>query len=170
MCQYGIPATRQWFQTAMQVCFWVYFSLSVIASSGMYLIIWSTQSAHTRPTYASNFLILQQSSPYTHNDTNLDFSCLSTSPHGTNCCKPHRRPPRFPRSRKNQLHRNSPRSSLYSRNRIPCQLNDIQRVYLPTYDAKASSGDNPARNGTSLPHTAPLPSFDTLADYHSLSL
>ncbi|KAE9377459.1 hypothetical protein N431DRAFT_365249 [Stipitochalara longipes BDJ] len=44
MCQYGIPETGQWFQTVMQACFWAYFSLSVIASSGMYLIIWSTQT------------------------------------------------------------------------------------------------------------------------------
>jgi hypothetical protein len=44
MCQYGIPETGQWFQTTMQVCFWAYASLSIIASSGLYLIIWSTQS------------------------------------------------------------------------------------------------------------------------------
>ncbi|KAH6722727.1 voltage-dependent anion channel-domain-containing protein [Leptodontidium sp. MPI-SDFR-AT-0119] len=44
MCQYGIPYTGPWFQTVMQVCFWAYVSLSVIASSGIYLIIWSTQS------------------------------------------------------------------------------------------------------------------------------
>jgi len=43
MCQYGIPETGEWFQTVMQVCYWVYASLSVIASSGIYLIIWSTQ-------------------------------------------------------------------------------------------------------------------------------
>ncbi|KAL2073905.1 hypothetical protein VTL71DRAFT_11231 [Oculimacula yallundae] len=44
LCQYGIPYTGPWFQTVMQVCFWAYVSISVIASSGIYLIIWSTQS------------------------------------------------------------------------------------------------------------------------------
>ncbi|PMD26997.1 hypothetical protein NA56DRAFT_561651 [Hyaloscypha hepaticicola] len=44
MCQYGIPRTGQWLQTTMQVCYWAYLSLSVVASSGMYLIIWSTQT------------------------------------------------------------------------------------------------------------------------------
>lgn len=44
MCQYGIPKTGIWFQTLMQVCFWAYASLSVVASSGIYLIIWSTQT------------------------------------------------------------------------------------------------------------------------------
>lgn len=44
MCQYGIPETGQWFQKTMQVCFWVYASLSFISSSGLYLVIWSTQT------------------------------------------------------------------------------------------------------------------------------
>lgn len=44
MCQYGLPRTGDWFQTTMQVCFWVYVGIAVIASSGIYLIIWSTQT------------------------------------------------------------------------------------------------------------------------------
>ncbi|CAD6450366.1 f9475de9-8f0e-41d3-993f-d28293b1ffa5 [Sclerotinia trifoliorum] len=43
MCQYGIPKTGVWFQTTMHVCFWVYCTLSVLASSGLYLLLWSTQ-------------------------------------------------------------------------------------------------------------------------------
>ncbi|KAH7408042.1 voltage-dependent anion channel-domain-containing protein [Cadophora sp. MPI-SDFR-AT-0126] len=42
--QYGIPYTGPWFHTVMQVLFWAYVSLSVIASAGIYLIIWSTHS------------------------------------------------------------------------------------------------------------------------------
>lgn len=49
MAQYGIPETGQWFQTVMQVSFWLYASLSFIASSGMYLIIWSTQYVKSQP-------------------------------------------------------------------------------------------------------------------------
>jgi ABC-type transport system involved in cytochrome c biogenesis permease subunit len=49
MCQYGIPETGQWLQTVMQVCFWAYASLSVITSSGIYLILWSTQSVAPAP-------------------------------------------------------------------------------------------------------------------------
>ncbi|TGO12584.1 hypothetical protein BTUL_0086g00600 [Botrytis tulipae] len=43
MCQYGIPKTGLWFQNTMHVCFWAYCTLSVVASSGMYLLLWSTQ-------------------------------------------------------------------------------------------------------------------------------
>jgi uncharacterized membrane protein len=43
MCQYGIPETGVWFQTAMQVCFWIYASVAVMASASIYLVIWSTQ-------------------------------------------------------------------------------------------------------------------------------
>jgi len=42
--QYGIPYTGPWFHTVMQVLFWAYVAISVIASAGIYLIIWSTQS------------------------------------------------------------------------------------------------------------------------------
>jgi len=42
--QYGIPHTGPWFHTVMQVLFWAYVAISVIASAGIYLIIWSTQS------------------------------------------------------------------------------------------------------------------------------
>jgi hypothetical protein len=45
MCQYGIPETGVWFQTAMQICFWTYASVAVLASASIYLIIWSTQYA-----------------------------------------------------------------------------------------------------------------------------
>ncbi|CAG8982412.1 hypothetical protein HYALB_00007091 [Hymenoscyphus albidus] len=44
MAQYGIPKTGEWFQTVMQVCFWTYALVTFLASSGMYLIIWSTQT------------------------------------------------------------------------------------------------------------------------------
>ncbi|PVH81769.1 hypothetical protein DL98DRAFT_587086 [Cadophora sp. DSE1049] len=42
--QYGIPYTGPWFHTVMQVLFWAYVAISVIASAGIYLIVWSTQS------------------------------------------------------------------------------------------------------------------------------
>ncbi|KAE8448927.1 hypothetical protein EG329_008723 [Mollisiaceae sp. DMI_Dod_QoI] len=44
MSQYGIAETGEWFQTVMQICFWAYAALSFLASSGLYLIIWSTQT------------------------------------------------------------------------------------------------------------------------------
>lgn len=43
MSQYGIPYTGLWFQTAMEVLFWTYTSFAFVTSSGMYLILWSTQ-------------------------------------------------------------------------------------------------------------------------------
>ena len=45
MCQYGIPGTGVWFHTTMQICFWAYASVAVLASASIYLIIWSTQYA-----------------------------------------------------------------------------------------------------------------------------
>ncbi|KAI8634337.1 voltage-dependent anion channel-domain-containing protein [Xylariaceae sp. FL1651] len=43
ICQYGIPHTGPWLQRVMEVLFWVYLFVSVSASAGMYLILWSTQ-------------------------------------------------------------------------------------------------------------------------------
>ncbi|KAI0834286.1 voltage-dependent anion channel-domain-containing protein [Hypoxylon sp. FL0890] len=42
-CEYGIPMTGPWLQRTMEVLFWAYTIVSVIASCGMYLILWSTQ-------------------------------------------------------------------------------------------------------------------------------
>ncbi|KAI1813092.1 voltage-dependent anion channel-domain-containing protein [Poronia punctata] len=41
--QYGIPNTGPWLQHLMGALFWVYLAISVSASAGMYLILWSTQ-------------------------------------------------------------------------------------------------------------------------------
>ncbi|PQE26733.1 hypothetical protein CJF31_00003409 [Rutstroemia sp. NJR-2017a BVV2] len=44
IAQYGVPKTGLWLQTTMQVCFWAYASLSVLASAAIYLMLWSTVS------------------------------------------------------------------------------------------------------------------------------
>lgn len=44
-CQYGFPETGPWLQRAIEVLYWIYIPFSVIASCGMYLILWSTQYA-----------------------------------------------------------------------------------------------------------------------------
>ncbi|KAI3323687.1 voltage-dependent anion channel-domain-containing protein [Xylariaceae sp. AK1471] len=41
--EYGIPHTGPWLQDVMEVLFWVYLVVSVSASAGMYLVLWSTQ-------------------------------------------------------------------------------------------------------------------------------
>ena len=41
--QFGCPHTGPWLQQVMEVLFWVYLAFSVAASTGMYLILWSTQ-------------------------------------------------------------------------------------------------------------------------------
>ncbi|TGJ84248.1 hypothetical protein E0Z10_g4530 [Xylaria hypoxylon] len=41
--QYGCPRTGPWLQNVMEALFWVYLAISVAASTGMYLILWSTQ-------------------------------------------------------------------------------------------------------------------------------
>ncbi|KAH7310658.1 voltage-dependent anion channel-domain-containing protein [Stachybotrys elegans] len=41
-CQYGIPQERGWLLQVMRVMFWLYIPLCVVASAGIYLILWST--------------------------------------------------------------------------------------------------------------------------------
>ncbi|KAK0386468.1 hypothetical protein NLU13_6303 [Sarocladium strictum] len=41
-CEYGIPRSGEWLLRTMEVLFWAYVGLSVIASAGLYLILWST--------------------------------------------------------------------------------------------------------------------------------
>ncbi|KAI1798976.1 voltage-dependent anion channel-domain-containing protein [Daldinia bambusicola] len=43
ICEYGIPMTGPWLQRVMEWLFWIYIIVSVLASTGMYLILWSTQ-------------------------------------------------------------------------------------------------------------------------------
>ncbi|KAK7920661.1 hypothetical protein PG985_008683 [Apiospora marii] len=43
ICEYGMPYTGPWLQRVVEVLFWVYITVSVTASCGMYLILWSTQ-------------------------------------------------------------------------------------------------------------------------------
>jgi len=43
ICQYGIPHAGPWLLQVMEAMFWIYISASVVASTGMYLILWSTQ-------------------------------------------------------------------------------------------------------------------------------
>ncbi|KAE9979199.1 hypothetical protein EG328_001035 [Venturia inaequalis] len=42
--QYGIGRTGPWLETTMLIMFWIYCALAILASSGMYLLIWSTQT------------------------------------------------------------------------------------------------------------------------------
>ncbi|KAI2610416.1 voltage-dependent anion channel-domain-containing protein [Hypoxylon sp. NC1633] len=42
-CEYGIPMTGPWLQHTMEWLYWIYIIVSVLASAGMYLILWSTQ-------------------------------------------------------------------------------------------------------------------------------
>ncbi|XXG96293.1 Protein phosphatase 2C 6 [Hypoxylon texense] len=42
-CEYGIPMTGPWLRHTMEWLFWIYIIVSVVASAGMYLVLWSTQ-------------------------------------------------------------------------------------------------------------------------------
>jgi hypothetical protein len=42
ICEYGVPRTGPWLLRAMEVMFWIYVTMSIVASAGMYLILWST--------------------------------------------------------------------------------------------------------------------------------
>lgn len=42
ICEYGVPAAGVWLLHTLEMCFWVYMGIGIIASAGMYLIIWST--------------------------------------------------------------------------------------------------------------------------------
>lgn len=41
-CEYGVPHTGPWLLHVLEVMFWVYISVGMFASAGMYLILWST--------------------------------------------------------------------------------------------------------------------------------
>lgn len=41
-CEYGVPATGVWLLKTMEVLYWIYLCVSIFASAGMYLILWST--------------------------------------------------------------------------------------------------------------------------------
>lgn len=43
ICQYGIPKTGPWLQHIMEVIYWIYLPVSFLASSGIFLVLWSTQ-------------------------------------------------------------------------------------------------------------------------------
>ncbi|RDW91577.1 hypothetical protein BP5796_02742 [Coleophoma crateriformis] len=61
ICQYGIPETGEWLQTTMQICFWIYAAIAFLASAGIYLVIWSTQTFPIQsmtPIWAYPLLIL----------------------------------------------------------------------------------------------------------------
>lgn len=44
VCQYGIDKQGFWLQNTMVVLFWIYAGVSMLASSSIYLILWSTQA------------------------------------------------------------------------------------------------------------------------------
>ncbi|UNI20023.1 hypothetical protein JDV02_006158 [Purpureocillium takamizusanense] len=41
-CEYGVPRAGVWLLRTMEVMFWFYVALSVFASAGIYLVLWST--------------------------------------------------------------------------------------------------------------------------------
>lgn len=166
ICQYGIPETGQWLQTTMQVCFWVYLSFVVFASSGIYLIIWSTQYAY--PFFPQHpHLLTHKNIPNPYHDTNLDLPRLSSAPNRAIRRKPHRQPPKRRSSRENKLNCYISRCNLHPRDRLPRQPDDLQRLHLPPHDTEASSRTYSARNGKFHPPIFP-PFFR--ANISSLSL
>ena len=42
-CEYGTPHCGAWFLETMEVMFWLYLGVCMVASAGLYLILWSTQ-------------------------------------------------------------------------------------------------------------------------------
>jgi hypothetical protein len=43
ICEYGVSYAGFWLLRTMQIIFWFYIAVSVLASATMYLILWSTQ-------------------------------------------------------------------------------------------------------------------------------
>lgn len=56
ICEFGIPFTGPWLIPVMECLYWIYIGISMVASAGMYLILWSTQCVllyHKPPTVGS---------------------------------------------------------------------------------------------------------------------
>ncbi|KAK2018940.1 C4-dicarboxylate transporter/malic acid transporter [Colletotrichum eremochloae] len=70
ICQFGVPHTGPWLLRVMQIAFWSYTALSVLASSTIYLILWSTTAfpIHTMtPTWVFPAYPLLLTAPFASN-------------------------------------------------------------------------------------------------------
>ncbi|OHW91467.1 c4-dicarboxylate transporter malic acid transporter [Colletotrichum incanum] len=70
ICQFGVPHVGPWLLRAMQILFWFYVALSVVASSTIYLILWSTLAfpIHTMtPTWVFPAYPLLLTAPFASN-------------------------------------------------------------------------------------------------------
>ncbi|KAI0484117.1 voltage-dependent anion channel-domain-containing protein [Xylariaceae sp. FL0804] len=79
ICEYGVEHTGPWLRHTMEWLFWIYIIVSVSASAGMYLILWSTQifPIHTMtPVWVFPGYPLLLTAPFAANliqsDTNSD--------------------------------------------------------------------------------------------------
>lgn len=152
MCQYGIPETGEWFQTAMQVCFWAYASVAVVTSASIYLIIWSTQyarllifafhiSSKTALTYTS------QDFPDPYHDAHLDLPCVSAAPGSTVRCEPNRCPSIGGCSSSHQLAGHRSCGSVSAGHGFPRQPDGAVRLYISSHDTEDPSRDDSTWNG-----------------------
>jgi len=70
ICQFGVPRVGPWLLRVMQIMFWSYTALSVLASSTIYLILWSTTAfpIHTMtPTWVFPAYPLLLTAPFASN-------------------------------------------------------------------------------------------------------
>ncbi|KAK2032241.1 C4-dicarboxylate transporter/malic acid transporter [Colletotrichum zoysiae] len=70
ICQFGVPRVGPWLLRVMQIIFWSYTALSVLASSTIYLILWSTTAfpIHTMtPTWVFPAYPLLLTAPFASN-------------------------------------------------------------------------------------------------------
>ncbi|EFQ29983.1 C4-dicarboxylate transporter/malic acid transporter [Colletotrichum graminicola M1.001] len=70
ICQFGVPRVGPWLLRVMQIMFWSYTALSVLASSTIYLVLWSTTAfpIHTMtPTWVFPAYPLLLTAPFASN-------------------------------------------------------------------------------------------------------
>ncbi|KAK1987859.1 C4-dicarboxylate transporter/malic acid transporter [Colletotrichum cereale] len=81
ICQLGVPHVGPWLLKVMQIIFWSYTALSVVASSAIYLILWSTTAfpIHTMtPTWVFPAYPLLLTAPFA---SNLIQAAIQTNQH-----------------------------------------------------------------------------------------
>lgn len=140
ICQFGVPHTGPWLLRIMQILFWSYIAMSMMASAIIYLILWSTLwvSRRLMMMLVANKL---KSVSHSYHDANLGVSSLPAASYCAVCQQPNhgcRVACRSAASSAQQAGNRALRRS-YPRCRVSDSLYDLGGLHLSFNDAEAAS-------------------------------
>ncbi|KAK5636561.1 hypothetical protein RRF57_012273 [Xylaria bambusicola] len=132
--QYGCPHTGPWLQQVMEVLFWVYLAISVVASTGMYLVLWSTQPYPNRRIHLYRTFPIQTMTP------SWVFPAYPLLLNATFRHQPDLHGSSRPGRPQEQQTGNSHRGPHDPRHRFSHQLHDMRCLHLSADDSEIASG------------------------------